>query len=146
MEKKCKVWNAFQEDCNDDELHKRYENFVNIVTNKRKQYNEIVPRINDSIEHLSHLEKIIFDLAISVIKVPEELLARRTQVKNDIQSMKIELSELDEDIKKHESLAGSYEKNSDNRLFVWYKALKSVNHPEAKNYADFKKRWGNKII
>lgn len=145
MEKKCKVWNAFLEDYNDDELQRRYDNFVKNSNNQRKVYNDIVPLLNAKIDEFNSIESNIFNLALMRIH-SEELLARRSVLNEEIKKLREDLFEIDRVIDTESELAKSYEKTSEHRLFVWYKALKSVSHPEVKNYTDFKKKWGKRII
>jgi hypothetical protein len=64
MEKKCKVWNAFLEDYNDDELQLRYDRFVKNAKSAKETYNKLVPLINEKIDESNYVEKLIFESAI----------------------------------------------------------------------------------
>lgn len=143
--KQCKVWNAFQEDYNDDELQKNYDRFNEVELRARKEHNDLVPIYNSKVNELVFIEKNIFDLALIRIH-NEELLSRRTRLIDEIEELKAKISDLNKIIDENKRLISKYNDLSIDRLFVWYKALKSVEHPEAKTYIDFKNKWGKKII
>jgi hypothetical protein len=145
MEKKCKVWNAFLEDYNDNELQLRYDNFVKNEKAFKQDYNDKVPIINEKLEKLQKIEKLIFESSLLGI-VEEKFLSARIEIKKEIDDMCKDMGNLEESFKREEKLTKQYKETSDHRLYVWYKALKAVAHPEVKTYSSFKTKWGNKII
>lgn len=145
MEKKCKVWNAFLEDYNDDELQLRYDRFVSNSKKTKEAYNRLVPSINETIDELSNIDELIFKSALINV-INEVFLERRKILQKEIEDTTVEMQRLETSFKEDEKLAKDYKETAEHRLFVWYKALKSVAHPEVKSYIEFKNKWGNRII
>ena len=145
MEKKCKVWNAFLEDYNDDELQLRYDRFVKNAKSAKETYNKLVPLINEKIDESNYVEKLIFESAIIHV-INDTFLEKRKTLQKEIENLTEEMRNLETSFKEDEKLAKDYKETAGHRLFVWYKALKSVAHPEVKSYIEFKNKWGNRII
>jgi hypothetical protein len=139
-----KVHAAFMEDFNDTELQERFDNFERTLKSLKDRYNELVPNLNDALKDQSTLNQMILDSAkmsfintdaIKRLKVVEAYLDENMKIADDLKNK----------MAYEQDLITKYKWNSNDRLFQWWKTIKTI-EPDTKPWLEWKTQYDSKII
>ena len=135
---------AFNEDFNDNELQERFEQFERTVKDFKDLYNVLVPQINKQINEAKTLNGMILESAkmgfinkdaIKQLKETEASLKEQTEAADTYRG-KFEGSE---------DLMEKYRKNSNNKLFQWWRSFKAI-EKSTEPWLTWKRKYEHKII
>jgi hypothetical protein len=139
-----KVHAAFMEDFNDTELQDRFDNFEKTLKSLKDRYNELVPNLNDALKDQSTLNQMILDSAkmsfintdaIKRLKIVDGYLTENMKIADDLKNK----------MAYEQDLITKYKWNSNDRLFQWWKTIKTI-EPDTKPWLEWKTRYDSKII
>jgi len=139
-----KVHAAFMEDFNDTELQERFDNFERTLKSLKDRYNELVPNLNDALKDQSTLNQMILDSAkmsfintdaIKRLKIVDGYLTENMKIADDLKNK----------MAYEQDLITKYKSNSNDRLFQWWKTIKTI-EPDTKPWLEWKSRYDSKII
>jgi hypothetical protein len=139
-----KLQAAFSEDFNDMELQERYDRFVENVKYWKGLYNDLVPKINEQIKQKSNLTTLVLDSAMLGILNTEAV----NQIKELDKYLNEWCSKADDyraKFEDEERLMKKYEENSHDRLFQWWKSIKTVDEKTAP-WLEWKRPYEKRII
>lgn len=135
---------AFLEDFDDNELQERYDRFERIVREYKDRYNELVPKINQSVDNAK-------ELAVMVVKsakmgfLNEQAIERLKEEESDFENLKQEADQYRKRFEEEEDLMKRYKKNSETKLFQWWRAFKAIDK-KTEPWLTWKRQYENKII
>lgn len=136
---------AFKEDIEDTELLDRYKNFQRNLEHYKERYNELVPIINEKLESTSKLRKTVIEQAMEGVLAKEAVL-RIKEIEKEIVTLRENIADYGEKMEYNKNLVELYKKNSDDRLFVWWKAFKAVDSKTTASWSEWKKLYEKVII
>jgi predicted transcriptional regulator len=135
---------AFLEDFNDNELQERYEQFERKVKTLKGQYNELVPKINQSIDNSKGLAVMIVESA-KMGFLNEQAIERIKEEECLFDELKKRADFFKKGFMDEEDLMKKYKDNSKEKLFHWWKAFKAIDK-KTEPWLTWKRPYENKII
>ena len=120
-----KVMKAFKEDFDDNELQERFDNFERTLVNLKERYNEHVPEVNTKMGNQQTLAQMILDSAMMGF-LNNDAIAKVKEVNAYLDGIKPHLNDLQEKIEKEKNLIEKYKEGAHNKLFHYWKTLKSI--------------------
>jgi len=139
-----KLNQAFMEDFNDMELQERYDRFVENVKYWKGLYNDLVPKINERIELKSKLTSLVLESAMLGILNTDAV----NQIKEADKYLNEWCTKADEyraKFQEEEALMERYKKSSHDRLFQWWKSIKTIDKTTAP-WLEWKTPYEKRII
>jgi hypothetical protein len=135
---------AFLEDFNDNELQERYEQFERTVKEFKGRYNELVPKINQSIDNSKGLAVMIVESA-KMGFLNEQAIERIKKEESIFEDLKKDADYYKEKFLHEEELISKYKKNSETKFFHWWKTFKAIDK-KTEPWLTWKRQYENKII
>lgn len=135
---------SFLDDYNDNELQNRYDGMIENEKRHRKCYNELVPTINDLINRETILKMMIVESA-KMGFLNAEVVTQLIRVERTLDENREKADAYKKDFEYEADLIKSYRSSSDNKLFVYWKAIKSLD-PATPHWLEWKKPYENRIF
>ncbi len=135
---------SFLEDFNDNELQERYDGFERKVKTLKDQYNGLVPKINQSVDNAK-------ELAVMVVKsakmgfLNDQAIERLKEEECLFEELKKRADFFKKGFEEEEDLMKQYKKNSETKLFHWWKTFKAIDK-KTEPWLTWKRQYENKII
>ena len=139
-----RVFAAFMEDFNDTELQERLDDFEKTLKSLKDRYNQLVPNLDHALKDQTILNQMILDSAkmgfintdaFKRLKIVDSYLDENMKIADDLKQK----------MQSEEDLIRKYKENSNDRLFQWWKTLKSI-EPDIKPWLEWKILYDSKII
>jgi hypothetical protein len=135
---------AFLSEVNDTELQQNYDRFINDLKRYKDEHNEIVPTVNENLEKLRILKGAVLAHAISGVLSPQAV-EKITAIEKENEDLVKTIEFYQGKIKETADLIEKYEDWSNRKLFVWWKAIRTVK-PDTAPWMTWKKDYEGKII
>ena len=139
-----RVFATFMEDFVDTELQERLNNFEKTRKSLKDRYNQLVPNLDHALKDQTILNQMILDSAkmgfintdaFKRLKIVDSYLDENMKIADDLKQK----------MQSEEDLIRKYKENSNDRLFQWWKTLKSI-EPDIKPWLEWKILYDSKII
>ena len=135
---------TFMDDYNDNEIQNRYDGMVASEKRSKDSYNELVPSINDLINRQTVLKMMIIESA-KMGFLNAEAVTKLISVEKNLDEKTDKANEYKRELDEVRGLIERYKVSSNNKLFVYWKAIKSL-EPATQHWLDWKKPYENRIF